>query len=284
MFFFKEYSPHPALHDFIRHYWIIHIQFDPRILNQSPSPKPYPPNTEQCLYFYPFDLPHSVPIGSETALSAASSNIVGQQLTRQNITINPNYLMLKVSFHPGALFRLLGVPMYLLADGVADLESITSHTLKEVNERLPEAISYADMIQLVETFLLKKAAQCQRDALPIDWVARQMLRSSAYHQLDRLAHDACLSPRQFERKFRERVGVSPKLFTRIARFGQAYKLREASPDRSWADIAYACDYYDPNHLVKDFQQFAGTTPSQLFADELALQQFFSACEQASLRE
>ncbi|WP_020600453.1 helix-turn-helix domain-containing protein [Spirosoma panaciterrae] len=283
MFFFKEYAPHPALHDFIRHYWIIHIQFDSRTLRQSPSPKPYPPTAEQCLYFYPFDLPHSVSVGSQTPLSAASSNIVGQQLTRQNITIKPNYLMLKVSFHPGALFRLLGVPMYLLADGVADLESVTSHTLKEVNERLPEALSYAAMIHLVEDFLLKKAAQCRQDVLPIDRVARQMLRSSAYHQLDRLAHDACLSPRQFERKFRERVGVSPKLFTRIARFGQAYKLRETSPGRSWADIAYACAYYDPNHLVKDFQQFAGATPSQLFADELALQQFFTAYEQAGLR-
>ncbi|GAB4041617.1 helix-turn-helix domain-containing protein [Spirosoma gilvum] len=278
MFFFKEYSAHPALHDFIRHYWIIHIQFDPRTLRQSPSPKPYPPTTEQCLYFYPFDLPHSVPIGSETALSAASSNIVGQQLTRYNITLRANYLMLKVSFQPGALFRLLGIPMHLLVDGVADLETIAGKTLREVNERLPEALSYAGMIQLVEAFMLKKAADCRRDVLPIDIVARQLLNPSAYHQLDLLAHDACLSTRQFERNFRERVGVSPKLFARIARFGHAYKLRETNPGRSWADIAYTCNYYDPNHLVKDFQQFAGTTPSQLFADDQVLQQFFTTYE------
>lgn len=101
-----------------------------------------------------------------------------------------------------------------------------------------------------------------------------MLNPAVYHQLDRLASDACLSLRQFERLFRERVGVSPKLFTRIARFGQAHKLRQADPTRSWLDIAYGCSYCDPNHLVKDFQQFAGTTPTQLFADERACDDSF----------
>ena len=147
-----------------------------------------------------------------------------------NITINPNYLMLKVSFQPGALFRLLGVPMHLLTDGHADLEAITGKAVKEVHERLPEATDYASMIQLVEEFLLRKAAQCRQSVLPIDRVARQMLNPTAYHQLDQLACDACLSTRQFERKFRERVGVSPKLFGRIARFRRAYQLREVDPD------------------------------------------------------
>ena len=283
MVFFREYAPHPALQDFVRHYYIIHIQLDPKTPRDRLPQKPYPPSTEQCLYFYPFDRPHSVKTGNLSPEDATSGIIVGQPLTRMNITINPNYLMLKVSFQPGALFRLLGVPMHLLTDGHADLEAITGKAVKEVNERLPEATNYAAMIRLVEEFLLRKAAQCRQSVLPIDRVARHMLTSASYHQLDQLAHDACLSTRQFERKFRERLGVSPKLFTRIARFRRAYQLREADPVRSWIDIAYGCHYYDPNHLVKDFQQFAGASPSQLFAEEQVLQQFFEALEARGLR-
>lgn len=272
MIFFREYAPHPALQSFVRHYWIIHIQLDPGIPGEQLPIKPYPPGTEQCLYFYPYDLPHSVKEGNQTPEHATSGIIVGQPLTRMNITINPNYLMLKVSFQPGSLFRLLGVPMNLLVDGHADLETITGKAVKEVSDRLPESTDYATMIRIVEEFLLKKAAQCRQSMLPIDRVAQRMLNPAAYHHLDELAHDACLSMRQFERKFRERVGVSPKLFTRIARFREAYKLRETDPARSWLDIAYACQYYDSNHLVKDFQQFAGTSPSQLVEEELAHQQ------------
>lgn len=283
MIFFREYAPHPALQSFVRHYWLIHIQLDPTTPPEQLPRKPYPPTTEQCIYFYPFDLPHSVRVGNQTADQATQGNIVGQQLTRYNITLNANYLMLKVSFQPGALFRLLGVPMYLLADGYADLEAITGKAVKEVNERLPDATTYAAMIRLVEEFLLRKAAQCRQDILPIDRVAQQLLNPAAYHQLDQLASNACLSIRQFERKFRERVGVSPKLFSRIARFGQAYKLREVNPNCSWLDIAYGCSYYDPNHLVKDFQQFTGTTPTQLFADERACDDFFDQFDRLRLR-
>lgn len=283
MIYFREYAPHPALQSFVRHYWVIHIQLDPATPPDQLPRKPYPPTTEQCLYFYPFDRPYSVRVGNESPDNAALSNIVGQQLTRYNITLNTNYLMLKVSFRPGALFRLLGVPMHLLADGYADLEAITGKAVKEVNERLPEATTYAAMIRLIDEFLCRKAAQCRQDSLPIDRVAQQLLNPAAYHQLDRLASDACLSIRQFERQFRQRVGVSPKLFSRIARFAQAHKLREANPNRSWLDIAYGCSYYDPNHLVKDFQQFTGTTPTQLFADERACDAFFDQFDRWKLR-
>ncbi len=283
MLFFRQYVPHPALKPFLRHYHIIHFRLDTQTPGHQLPVKPYPPSTEQCLYFYPFDRPHSVKAGNQTPERVSSGNVMGQPLARQNITINPNYLMLKVSFQPGGLFRLLGVPMYELTDSHADLEAVTGRAVKAVNEQLPEAASYAAMIQVVEQFLLQKAARCQQSLLPIDRVAQQMLHPAGYHQLDRLAADACLSTRQFERKFRERLGVSPKLFTRIARFSHAYKLREADPTRSWLDIAYACDYYDPNHLVKDFQQFAGTSPGQLFAEEQACQAFFAEYERAGAR-
>lgn len=113
MVFSRQYATHPALQSFVRYYHIIHIQLDPRTPREQLPQKPYPPGTEQCLYFYPYDLTHSVKVGNQTPERVTSGIIVGQPLTRMNITINPNYLMLKVSFQPGSLFRLLGIPMNL---------------------------------------------------------------------------------------------------------------------------------------------------------------------------
>ncbi len=56
--------------------------------------------------------------------------------------------MLKVSFQPGSLFRLLGVPMNLLTDGHADQEAIMGKAVREIHDRLPEATDYAAMIRL----------------------------------------------------------------------------------------------------------------------------------------
>ena len=272
MFFSKFYVPHPALQPFVRHCRILHVRFDP---GATALPvKPYPPTTEQCLYFYPYDFPSSTKFDSKQPEQPSFSNIMGQPLTRMNITISPNYLMLKVSFQPGGLFRLLGLPVNEVTDGHADLRAVAGTAIDDVNEQLQNTAGYDRMIQIVKGFVLQKATRCRHQQLPIDRVAQQMLDPAGYHQPGRLAADACLSTRQFERKFRERVGGQPKLFTRIARFRQAYFLCQTDSARSWLDIAYACRYYGPNHLVKDFQQFAGTNPGQLFTDDQVCQDLF----------
>jgi AraC-like DNA-binding protein len=75
---------------------------------------------------------------------------------------------------------------------------------------------------------------------------------------------ACLSLRQFERNFRIRVGISPKLFIRIVRFEYAMKIKNSYPDKSWSEIALECGYTDSSHLLKEFKEFAEFPPSQFY--------------------
>ena len=70
-----------------------------------------------------------------------------------------------------------------------------------------------------------------------------------------------LSPRQFNRKFTERIGIGPKLYSRIIRFYRAYKYKEKNPFADWLTVAVQFDYADYQHLVKDFKEFAGATPA-----------------------
>ena len=76
------------------------------------------------------------------------------------------------------------------------------------------------------------------------------------------------STRNLERKSLEWTGVSPKHLTRIARFSRALNLRNADTSLTWTEIAYATEYHDQMHMVRDFRTFAGESPS--FAiDEIA---------------
>jgi len=67
-------------------------------------------------------------------------------------------------------------------------------------------------------------------------------------------------------QFREQVGLSPKLFARIARFRKAITAasrHRAAPSPAavdWADLAATCGYFDQSHLIRDFQHFAGAAP------------------------
>jgi transcriptional regulator GlxA family with amidase domain len=85
--------------------------------------------------------------------------------------------------------------------------------------------------------------------------------------IDSLANQSCLNPRQFERRFGQQIGMSPKRFGRISRFSQAFRLKDRHPQLSWLDVALHCQYYDFQRLVRDFREFADTTPTQLLQQE-----------------
>ena len=87
--------------------------------------------------------------------------------------------------------------------------------------------------------------------------------------MDLLAAHCCLSLRQFERRFKQLMGVSPKVFARLLRFEA---LRDALIE-AWrqeavlclADLAYHSGYQDQAHLIHEFKTWTGYTPGAFLA-------------------
>lgn len=80
-------------------------------------------------------------------------------------------------------------------------------------------------------------------------------------RIDRLARNAGLSVRQFDRSFLQEVGVRPKLYARIARFEAALDCKARSSTKSWTDVAHEFGSYNQMHMVHDFTDFTGETPT-----------------------
>jgi len=55
--------------------------------------------------------------------------------------------------------------------------------------------------------------------------------------------------------------MRPKLFARIARFEAALDSKARSSTKSWTDVSHEFGYYDQMHMVYDFAEFTGETPS-----------------------
>ena len=69
-----------------------------------------------------------------------------------------------------------------------------------------------------------------------------------------------ITERSLERYFKQYVGISPKLYARINRFQTALETLRKSNFDSLTDIAYQNNYFDQSHFIRDFKEFAGTTP------------------------
>jgi AraC-like DNA-binding protein len=128
-----------------------------------------------------------------------------------------------------------------------------------VDEKLQEAADSTEIKSIVESFLLNKARSIKK-VMPFDLAMIELLKHNGNLPIEKVASLACVSIRQFERLSKERIGLPPKLYSRITRFSKAYRLREEQPQLTWTRIAYECGYFDQMHFIRDFREFAGITP------------------------
>lgn len=45
-------------------------------------------------------------------------------------------------------------------------------------------------------------------------------------------------------------------------------LLQSTEAMPWAELAFECGYYDQSHLIRDFNQFAGSPPSDFLRRRL----------------
>src|SRR5271163_1917305 len=126
--------------------------------------------------------------------------------------------------------------------------------------KLAECRTFQERIFAVEGYLMPVASRAG---------GRTLIARTAHHMLDRngairiseIADHARLSVRQYERRFLEEVGLTPKTFARTRRFQRALDAKRFFPQRTWLSIAHEFGYFDQMHMVRDFQRLCGVTPS-----------------------
>lgn len=262
---FKNFTPLPSLNEFVSAYRLRHFIIPSHVEIHA---KPYPVHPENCMAFYIKGGEITEVLQENKTVKRTRSVITGQFTGRINrLSSSSEFLMIQVVFKPGAIYRLTGIPGNELLNQHIDLEAIYPVEARIANEKLAEAKTYDEMIFIIDHFLLSLVKRKDISKQPFETVF-QLIASDEYnYSIDWLASQACLSPRQFERKSENYVGVSPKFFSRIARFHRSYNMRLKYPHYNWLSIAVASGYHDYQHLVKDYKEFASVSPTLLFNQE-----------------
>ena len=81
-----------------------------------------------------------------------------------------------------------------------------------------------------------------------------------------------LSQRRFITIFKQEVGITPKLFSRVRRFQRALVLSRRSAAPKWSALALECGYFDQSHMIRDFLAFSGFSPTEYSARQRAFAQ------------
>jgi AraC-like DNA-binding protein len=191
------------------------------------------------------------------------SFVVGQMNRFIEIQPRGQIGFVAVRFHAHGAYRFLPGSLKAIADGVVDTSEIWKRSSTELTDRISMAATMANRIAIVEEMLLTALADNRHEDVLVDRALRLIDRDASELKIADLASAIGTSTRELGRRFENAVGVSPKKFSRVARFVRAlHQLRERRQE-TLTYVAVASGYYDQAHFIHEFREFAGITPGEL---------------------
>ena len=239
---YREIAPMEALRPWVHCYWVLEgCQAGPQVI--------YPDGRPEIVFHYgdPF---------VRDSREQARALYAGQLTSPIIVQSGRRAGVFGVRFTPAGGWAFARVPQTEITGAITCLDNLWN--LRDATDSILTARSNAERIAIVERVL---SARLPSHPDTIDLLAIAIADGHLPSREARM--ESGYSARQWERVFRERTGLRPKMLERIGRFRRAMHL---SQSHRWVDIAAICGYSDQAHLVRDFREFAGTTPSQTGGD------------------
>jgi AraC-like DNA-binding protein len=164
-----------------------------------------------------------------------------------------------VHFRPGGAAALFGIPAGELAGRHTALADLPGTRAAELRERLLAAPSPTARLARLEAFLLARSAAPVRQH-PCVAHALSRFGTTGSCAVGTICRETGYSQRWLIERFRDAVGLPPKVYARILRFQAAIRCAGLRPAIGWARVALAAGYSDQPHLVREFQAIAGFAP------------------------
>lgn len=180
---------------------------------------------------------------------------------------------IQVSIRPLAARALLGVPAGELRRLATEGSDVLGPSADRLRERLAELDTWAERAAVLARYLRERYARARmrqpRPEVVEAW--RWIARHRGTGTMTDLARHVLLSPRQLRTLFHQEVGLGPKAVSRLMRFEHARQRIVAAvrvgEHPNLAEVAHTCGYSDHPHLVADFRQFVGASPTRWLAEE-----------------
>jgi AraC-like DNA-binding protein len=173
----------------------------------------------------------------------------------------PQYV--EVALSPLGAYRLLGLPMHRLRDQLIDMNDVLGREVARLGEMVREQPTWPRRFGVLDRFLLDRLDTGPVIAREVAFAWDRLIATGGTLTIGDLQREIGWSHKHLIRRFTEQVGVTPKLAARMIRFEGVLDRMRREPRPDWARLAVETGYADQAHLIRDFGEFAGTTPGRL---------------------
>lgn len=254
---YTEYRPNGILKDFIQCYFV--CETDIPVMTDD---KVFATGAIEILFNLGADGPQQIKNGD--LVTCPDIQLWGQTIQPFTFTSYGKHCMFGIRFFTHTAACFFNEQIEEFNDRVIDFKELGGKEAALLHLRLMEAKTPDRRIDLVEEFLMKRLLTSGPKFSKLKLVNNIMFDLSKEDFLENINTVAAkygLSSRYLQKIFLNYSGLSPNLYTKIARF-QKSLYRVAENKLSLTSIAYECGYFDQSHFIKDFKFFTGSPPSR----------------------
>lgn len=169
----------------------------------------------------------------------------------------------QVDFTILGMSLFLGRPMQDFKNQAVDLDEVLGRAARTLTAMLYDARTWDERFDLLDREIGRRLDGSRLPSPEILWTWRRLAESRGAVRVGSLAEETGFSRKHLTVRFTEQIGLSPKVFAQILRFGHAVQALKTRDTVRLADVAADCGYYDQSHFDRDFRAFAGVTPTEL---------------------
>jgi AraC-like DNA-binding protein len=254
---YSKYSPDVKLAPFVICYYFFEGHFAEAKVIQSP-PTGYGALTFNFIEGY------EVCSGIDTGFTPSPhAVVVGQQTRNYKLKLSGTIQQMGVVFKPTAIATIFNYSLKDIVDKRIPLELlIGERATVTLFERLKNELRIDHRLALIHSFLLEAMQGYEARLNVADLAAEAMLKSKGTISVEQLLDQLCVSRRHLERKFTEKVGLTPKQYCRILRMSHISNIVAHHEEIDWQDLVYDGGFHDQNHFIKDFKALNTLSPTK----------------------
>lgn len=169
----------------------------------------------------------------------------------------------QIDFTPLGAYRFFGMPMSELASRIVTLDDLADRAIEELRQRLAHEPAWERRLDMAEAFVAERIAAARPASAEITWAYDTIRARHGDIRVRDVAASLDWSRKHLNDRFRAEVGVGPKAVARMARFNRALDLSRHAAGEGWARIAAEAGYADQAHMVREFRELGGITPTEV---------------------
>jgi AraC-like DNA-binding protein len=179
-----------------------------------------------------------------------------------------------VQFKPNGFLPFTTIPIKEMENTAVSLDKLFGEHGLKLGHKILNANTTSERIQIIENFLFKKLAEKKVIDDIVNSTVDTIFSTKGHFSINEFTKSNHIHRRQLARKFSTTIGLSPKQLAKTIRLQTTLKALLNEELTSLTEVAYANEYFDQAHFIKDFKEFTGLTPKEFYGEELKMSLIF----------